>query len=287
MPDNILKDFQRFLFTINKTDLVLRLTLVAFIFKPIGASNLLPIITLVSSLGLIFPKILKEKFYWLLITIINLAVLIIHWPIADNHSFLLLYWNITILIYIWQDDPEIITFNSRYLIGFVFLFAFLWKAVFQTDFISGEFMRFIVIDDERFRDFTVYILGIDYDTLYNYFRNYHDDYTLFNEYIRNVDIPDRFYAITSLLTYYTITIEFIVASAFLTPFNNILTRNRDYFLMLFCLTVYAVATVEGFAWLLIIMGIAQRPGIDKTSVFYLFTFILIFLYTKYPLFAVF
>ena len=43
----------------------------------------------------------------------------------------------------------------------------------------------IVIDDDRFRDFTINILGIDYDTLYFYFENHLTDYTLFNEYIKD------------------------------------------------------------------------------------------------------
>ena len=280
---NTLNKIKQFIFNIDKVDLILKLTLIAFIFRPIGASDLVPLITLISSFGLIFPNILKEKFYWLLIALLNLSILIIHWPIADNHAFLLFYWNLTIFLYLWLENEKIFTINSKYMIGFVFLFAFLWKAFLQSDFITGEFMRFIVIDDDRFRDFTINILGIDYDTLYFYYQNHLSDYTLFNEYIKEIDIPNRYYLITSFLTYYTVAIEFIVAIAFLLSSNNFITKYKDYFLMLFCLTVYAVATVEGFAWLLIIMGIAQRPKVDKVTILYLVTFIIIFFYTKYPI----
>ena len=51
--------------------------------------------------------------------------------------------------------------------------------------------------------------------------------------------------------------EAAVAVVFLWPRGRSLSRARDALLLGFCATTYAVATVEGFGWLLLAMGAAQ------------------------------
>lgn len=73
--------------------------------------------------------------------------------------------------------------------------------------------------------------------------------------------------------------ECAVAAAFLWPRNGFPAHWRDATLLFFCTTVYAVATVEGFAWILLAMGLAQsEPSRTRIRAAYLGVFFLIFLY---------
>jgi hypothetical protein len=62
-----------------------------------------------------------------------------------------------------------------------------------------------------------------------------------------------------------------------------LSRLRDAILLCFCLTTYAIATVEGFGWLLLSMGVAQcEPRRNWTKLCYLTTFGVILVYREIP-----
>ena len=51
-------------------------------------------------------------------------------------------------------------------------------------------------------------------------------------------------------------------------------------LLIFAVTTYSIATVIGFGWLLMIMGVAQcRPQDHVTRFLYVATFLLILIYT--------
>jgi len=53
--------------------------------------------------------------------------------------------------------------------------------------------------------------------------------------------------------------------------------------MLFCATTYSVATVEGFAWLLLAMSVAQcEPERRRTRALYVVTFALVLFYREVP-----
>jgi len=76
-------------------------------------------------------------------------------------------------------------------------------------------------------------------------------------------------------------LEAVVALAFLWPPRRRLARLRDAALLLFAASVYAVATVEGLAWLLLSMGVAQcRRERHTTRLAYLAVFALILFYRE-------
>ncbi|MBW2715556.1 MAG: hypothetical protein JRD03_05745 [Deltaproteobacteria bacterium] len=58
---------------------------------------------------------------------------------------------------------------------------------------------------------------------------------------------------------------------------------RHTLLLVFCVTTYAVATVEGFGWLLISMGVAQcERRLVRTRALYIASFGLILVYREVP-----
>ena len=74
-----------------------------------------------------------------------------------------------------------------------------------------------------------------------------------------------------------------MALSFLWPLERGISKFRDIFLIIFCVTTYAVATVQGFGWLLIAMGVAQtEPGRWKTRIAYVVIYALIIFYAEVP-----
>ena len=85
------------------------------------------------------------------------------------------------------------------------------------------------------------------------------------------------------MTWWTVFLEGAVAVAFLWPLERGVSRGRDALLLLFCVTTYAVAPVEGFGWLLIAMGVAQcAPERRRTRLLYLAVFALVLFYRDVP-----
>ena len=97
-------------------------------------------------------------------------------------------------------------------------------------------------------------------------------------------LPDAFLRATRVSTLSTALIEPLVALAFLVPLVRARPawgRLRDASLLVFCATVYAVAPVAGFAWLLLAMGAAQVPaGRERMRFAYVLGYLLILAYEK-------
>ena len=85
------------------------------------------------------------------------------------------------------------------------------------------------------------------------------------------------------MTWWTVLLEGAVAVAFLWLLERGVSRWRDALLLLFCVTTYAIAPVEGFGWLLISMGVAQGESKQRKMRWaYLTAFALILIYREAP-----
>ena len=85
------------------------------------------------------------------------------------------------------------------------------------------------------------------------------------------------------MTFWTVGIEGFVALTFLWPCDRGPSRLRDAGLLVFCATTFAAATVAGFGWLLIAMGIAQcAPAKTGPRLGYLGAFALILVHREVP-----
>ncbi len=84
-----------------------------------------------------------------------------------------------------------------------------------------------------------------------------------------------------LLTGWTAALETALAVAFLWPVGRGPSPARHALLLLFCVTTYAVATVEGFGWLLLAMGAAQCEA-PRLRAAYLAAFLLVLVYSEVP-----
>jgi hypothetical protein len=210
------------------------------------------------------------------------------WPLPDNHAYLLFYWCLAVTIALFSRDSErCLAFNGKFMIGLAFAFALLWKAFLSGDFLDGRFFSITMLTDPRFEAFTESLLSLDdyeMDSL-TLFVEQHIDGELPAQGLDIPSLPSKLHLVSEILTYWTVLIEGAVAILFLIPSRAAVSRLRDASLILFCVTTYSVATVEGFGWLLIAMGVSQS-GERREAVRYLYVaaFLLILVYSYLPMF---
>jgi len=280
---NILNKFGN----IDFYNLALRLTLLDLILRPIGSWEIRVPVLITSILGLVMPGLLKSPAIWFLLTGFTLSRVIFDWPLSDNHAYLLFIWCFAIFLSALKKDKILLTKNARLMIGLVFVFAFIWKAFLSPDFLDKRFFSVNMIEDPRFSEFTQVTCNISKDDL-DYFRGYvkqHVDGNLVFAEVINFNLK-CINKIAGFLTFYTIVLELLVALFFLIPKKISIAKYRDYFLILFCISVYSVATVEGFGWLLIAMGISQSDYKKLPILLYILSFLIILIYREVPIFEI-
>jgi hypothetical protein len=270
---------------IDSVDLALRLTMLDLLLRPIGVWQIRGALLVLAGAGLLVPGWLRRPGLWLVLAVLTAVRSISDWPLADNHAYLISYWCLAIGLSLRvSDTDECLSFNGRLLIGLVFAFAVLWKLVLSTDFLDGTFLRVTMLQDPRFEDWTRVATGISVDQLeaHRIALDRHLDSPPF-EVEPGPALPTRFVWVAQATTIWTAAIELAVAVSFLCWGSGVLSRLRDALLIAFCVTTYAVATVEGFGWLLISMGVAQcDPDRLKTRFIYLASFALILGYREVP-----
>jgi len=248
--------------------------------KPIGAGWLRPLSAGLAVAGLVLPELAQRAWFWLGLSAVLAFRVWSSWPLADNHAYLLVYASLAIAIALRDTDPRAaLARNARVLIGLVFAFAVLWKAI-SPDFLDGRFFRVTLVLDTRLEPFAVWVGGLDADTLAER-REWlarHDD-SADGAAVSAPEEPARFRAAVWLATFGAFASELLLALAFLWPPGRGPSRFRDPLLIVFCAVTYLVAPVSGFGWLLIALAVAQTaPEAWRTRVAYLAVFALVHLY---------
>ncbi len=269
----------------NTVNLSLRLTLATFLLVPVGDFIVRPITISLALLGLVFANQLRNPILWFFLTILTASRVLLDWPLADNHAYLLCYWCLAIFIALKVNHTqECLALNGRLMIGLVFLFATFWKLVFSPDYADGQFFQVMMITDSRFEGFTQLVGGLSKEdikglrdliepSVYNTVANLNS----------SIQPSARFNLVASIASYWNIIINAIIAIAFIWPIERGFSKVRDGLLIFFCVITYAVATVEGFGWLLLAMGIAQcRPDRVIALFMYLGAFVLVLFYREIP-----
>jgi hypothetical protein len=267
-----------------RAELVLRLTLVALLLSQVGRAWSRPWFALAAAAGLLLASLRASALFWGALFALAAWRVVSHWPLGDNHAFLLAYWLLAILLAVRARDPDaVLAWNGRALVGLVFAFATLWKLI-APDYLDGRFFTVTLVDDKRLEHFTHLAAGLDWDhldALRALVREHQDG-------VRppqpgDPEVPARLLAVARGLTFSLLALEAGVALCFLAPRGWRVARARDALLLLFCGGVYALAPVESFGWLLLCMGVAQcEPGRTATRRVYLLVFAWVLLASRLP-----
>jgi hypothetical protein len=197
-----------------------------------------------------------------------------------KHVFAYVILMITISLF-YKSKSETLSFiknQSKYIIGLIFLFAVIGKFL-APEFLNGAFFEFTNITDPRFFGFTSQIGNVDFNLLKE---NEHDLKILLNTSSPDMAFllhsADNMSQVGTILSYWTIFIEGMIAISFCLPSKFLIAKYRNVFLVTFILTTYPIATVSGFAIILTTLGFIQSLNKNKFSGyswFYLMVYILL------------
>jgi hypothetical protein len=269
---------------IHDWDILLRLTLIDLLLRPIGPWGIRPFILVIAAAGLIFPKVLRTPLTWLALSLLWIARIVADWPMPDNHIYLLAYWCLCLFLALISPIKNLtLTTGSRLLIGFAFAFAVLWKAVLAPDFVDGRFFRVTLLTDERFQDSVLFLGGLNRDEL-KHNREYLTPLPPGAELLNPPKLiePAAFRRFAAFTTWGTLLFESIIAILFLIPGQRLYWA-RHIALLLFCVVTYSFAPVAGFGWLLLVMGMALcRSEHRVLKAVYVTAFFLVLIFAEIP-----
>ena len=264
-------------------DLAARLTLVYLLLKPIGEWWIQVPVVALAAFGVLFPRALRHPALWWGLTGLSVLRVLHGWTWMDNHAYLLTYWLLALALFRTFEEPdEELATNARYLIAAAFGFAVLWKAGLTTDFVSGDFFHATFLIDARFRDL---VLLADLASPAQWQANMDAIAALLRGEVAVVELAStpRLPRFVQITTWWTVLLESAVAVTFAMPVRWGISRAKDPLLLLFAWSTYPFATVAGFGWLLMILGLAQAPRSDRTlHVLYLVSFVAILVMRDAP-----
>ena len=206
--------------------------------------------------GLLVQPIRRSPWLWLAVTVLRLVTQMPDgWSSIDNHQYLITWWTLALAFGLWTRDPEwTLRRAARLLIGLCFAFAVLWK-VLSAEFLDGTFLSWTLVKDERFAAFSGAFLGLP-DGASEANRE-----ALSAMQAGELDGPlvvqtgSRVLAAGVVMAWWTVLIELAVAVCYLSPLRLRPAHLASVMLAIFVLTVYPVAAVVGFAWILIAMSV--------------------------------
>lgn len=267
-------------------DLALRLTLLDLLLRPVGDWTIRPLVLGFAAILLLRAPWLRHPLPWAALAALTGARALLDWPLADNHAYLLAYWCLAAALALGTHQPDrVLAFNGRLLIGLVFLFASLWKLAGAHAYLDGTFFQVTFLTDPRFEGFARIAGGLDQETferLRAVVEQHRDTAAPHPE--SPIDVPPRFESLAQAAALWNLCINAALASVFLWPgCRGSLDQIRHALLLLYCVVTYAIATVDGFGWLLLAMGSARcAPEQRRTRLAYVVVFVLIILYREIP-----
>ena len=266
-------------------DPVLALTAIILLLRPLDVWWVAPFVLAAACLSLLSRAVRRAPLTWILVALLVAVRVVVVWPLADNHIYLLAYWCLGIGLALSSATPAAtLSASSRWLLGGAFAMAVLWKGVLSPDYVDGRFFRVTLLTDERFADASLVFGGLSRVQMAEN-RAFLEPLPEGAELLTPPTFvePPRLRAFAAVATWGGLILEGLIAVTCLIPAGGRLEIARHVLLLVFCVTTYALAPVAGFGWLIATMGLAQcRPPQRFLRGAYLAVFILILLYSEIP-----
>ncbi len=267
-------------------DPVLQLTGVTLLLRPLDDSWWVgPLALAVACVAVVVPAVRRAPVTWLVLAALSGARVMLVWPLADNHHYLLAYWCLAIGLALSGPAPAaILAASARWLLAAAFTLAVLWKGVLSPDYVNGTFFRVTLLTDARFADASMVFGGLTPGqmTQNRAFLEPLPDGAELLEPPPFVE-PGRLRVFASVATWGGLMLEALVALLLVLPSGAVVGAARHVSLLAFCVTTYALAPVAGFGWLIATLGLAQCvPSQRVLRGAYLAVFVLILIYAEMP-----
>jgi hypothetical protein len=232
---------------------------------------------------LLAPSAAKRPALWAILALAASVTVIQERDLADNHKYLLCYWLWVMCIAHLASERdlrnEIIRFNARFFLVFIFLGAALQKFV-SSGYMSGAMFELELLLDARFYAFA-HLLGIDSALGQESLRRL---ILLGNPYVQVLDNRVLFmsdelvHSVAKLITLYDFYVQVAIGALLL--FRRVVTEWVAHILLLFFIfTTYIPAPVLGFGLTLSILGFALvKERSQVLSVAYLLSMIAVLVY---------
>jgi hypothetical protein len=254
--------------------------------RPMGPWYVAAFVLLLAVVSLVSVQVQRAPATWLALAALIATHLVVDWPLPDNHLYLLAYWCLGVGIALRLSEPSrALAQTGRQLLGLVFVFAVVWKAVLSPDYRDGRFFAVTLLTDERFADAVQLLGGLSKSEL-----------TESREYLQPLpegaellDPPTlhatpRFWRMVRAATWGGLLLEAAIALLWLAPIRRpALLVARHAAVLVFCLATYAFAPVAGFGWLLLVMGLGTT-ALDQRGLraAYITTYCVVLLYAEIP-----
>lgn len=190
---------------------------------------------------------------------------LITWYAIDNHQYLLIYWCLALCLTLGlgpEDRDPSLARSASLLLGTAMLLAAVQKLL-SPSYLSGAFFEYTLLSDARFESLSWALGNLSLAQLND------------NRAIAALTdgggispggsavtliVTDQLRRLARVMTWFTLVMEGILAVLFLVPRASARRAVlRSVVLVVFLVAVYPVAPVIGFAWVLIVMGLAQLP----------------------------
>ena len=239
-------------------DLVLSLTLLFLImFSGVHWFTRIPLAALSIS-AFIWRDLVDQPKFWFLAFCFIAFETGLFWFESDNHKYLTAYWFLSLALisnFPRENRLSYVKKHARLFLVACMGFAVLWKLI-NGDFMDHSFFEFTLLTDDRFLYFTKYLTGLDHsDLVYNQeaLRGILSQSENAVALKKNVRVEN----LAAFMTYFTLAIETAIPVGFFFFPERVFPH---FFLVFFILVTYPVASVIGFAWLLIIFGLSRCDG---------------------------
>lgn len=232
---------------------------------------------------LIFPAVIRNHIFWLLLALASSIALIADWYIADNHKYLLVYWLWVVWIAHLQATPEkaeaILRWHARFFLIFIFLAAAAQK-FFSPSYMSGSMFELKLLNEQRFQAFA-HLIGIE--------QAISEHATKLAVILRsplseiennavNIGATDWTHLVAKLITWYDLYVQIAIGLCFI-PRRHYFDLAGHILLLFFVFTTYLPAPVFGFGWTIATLGLVTAYNrIHSLTYWYFGAFLAILLY---------
>jgi hypothetical protein len=245
----------------DRFDLCAIMTLLLMLLYGGSALRLRVPITILVIAALIFAGLRRQPLFWLALTLSYVLGNAPDWLRLDNHKYLIGYWSLAFCLACLSEQPmKTLAFNARVMLGLCFVLAVIWKLS-TPDFIDGTFFQFALLNDRRLAGVARAVGRVTAEVQQMNRAAYrallaYDSRLAFAQLASAPQIA----LLATLMTWWTIGLEALIGLAFLVRRPALVAGIRDYVLLLFIASTYALAPVVGFGWVLVAMGFAQAEG---------------------------